>query len=53
MKTIEELKESICAECDPDLIVELLDLSAAQLLDRFEDVLEERRHIFRDFENDE
>ena len=51
--TLEELKELITARCDPDEVVELLDISTEDLLEYFEDKLIEHRHKFKDLENDE
>lgn len=42
MLTIQEIKERMLATQDPDDILELLDISAEELLDRFEDKIEER-----------
>lgn len=46
--TIEELKLRIVDNYDPDVVLELLDLSTEQLLDRFEDILEQRKNKFKD-----
>ena len=52
MLTLEELKERVAVSIDPDLLVELLDLSSEDILDRFEDILEQRRYKFEDYEHD-
>jgi hypothetical protein len=39
--TIEELKEKLLQQYDADILVELLDLSAEELLERFTDRVEE------------
>lgn len=48
MITIPELKLRIIDNYDPDLVVELLDLSTEDILDRFEDILFIRQHKFQD-----
>ena len=44
--TPRELKERVILNYDPDEVVELLDLSTEDILDRFEDILWERKHKF-------
>ena len=40
--TIEELKELLKDRVDPDLLVEELNLSTEEIVDRFEDKIEEK-----------
>ena len=42
MLTLQELKDRIAYRKDPDDLVEMLDISSQQLVDRFEDAIEER-----------
>lgn len=42
MLTIQDIKDRMLATQDPDDILELLDISAEELLDRFEDKIEEK-----------
>lgn len=42
MITLEELKEKLKEQVDPDLLVEELNLSTEDLVDRFEDKIEAR-----------
>lgn len=51
--TLEELKKRILAECDPDEVVEELDISTEDLIEAFEDRLEDRKFRFLEFEDDE
>lgn len=46
--TQQDLKELIVENYDPDIVIELLDLSTEALLDRFEDVMWDRRYQFSD-----
>jgi len=46
--TQQDLKELIVENYDPDVVIELLDLSTETLLDRFEDVMWDRRYQFSD-----
>ena len=46
--TQQDLKELIVENYDPDVVIELLDLSTETLLDRFEDVMWDRRYQFGD-----
>lgn len=49
MKTFEERKEDVLRTMDPDLICEVLQIEAEELLDRFED----RLMLFFEREDDE
>lgn len=51
--TLSELKERILQTYDPDDVLFALELSTSDLLDRFEDKLEERRYQFKDLEEDD
>jgi len=51
--TQQDLKELIIENYDPDIVIELLDLSTEDLLDRFEDVMWTRRQQFSDLFDDE
>lgn len=53
MLMIEELKERIIERVDPDLFVELLDITTAQLCEVFHDRVEEKRNVFIDLEIEE
>ena len=44
--TLEELKERLVAQYDPDEIVELLDLSTEQIVEAFEDLVIKYRYKF-------
>lgn len=46
MLTLEELKERIVAQYDPDLIVEILEISTEELLENFENKLLDKRDKF-------
>lgn len=48
MKTLPELKEYIIGNFDPDLVVEILEITTEELLDNFEDKFWERRHKFEE-----
>ena len=48
--TVEELKEKIADNYDPDLIVEVLQITTEELLDAFEDRLRDNRNKFIDLE---
>ena len=50
--TLEELKEKLLEECDPDEIVEQLDLSTEDLLEAFTDRLEEKSYRFKEFDDE-
>lgn len=50
--TFQEIKEKLGRE-DPSYLLELLDISAEELLDRFEDHIEERFDILHDFVSEE
>lgn len=53
MRTLEEIKEAIASEYDPDLVVEVLEISTQELLDCFEEKLLEKLHKFEIEEFDE
>jgi hypothetical protein len=54
MITFYELKDKLLQTKDPDELVELLDISSEELLDKFEDKIEERRAgLCKEFENEE
>jgi hypothetical protein len=54
MLTLEEIKEHILKVYDPDDLLESLQISAEELLDRFEDKLINRLHEFEeDLEEEE
>lgn len=40
--TLEDLKEQLKERVDPDLLLEELDISTEELVDRFEDKIEQR-----------
>lgn len=46
VKTLPELKEFIIDNYDPDLVVEILEISTEELLNNFEDKLWDKRHKF-------
>lgn len=48
MLTLEEIKEHILKVYDPDDLLESLQISAEELLDRFEDKLINRLHQFEE-----
>lgn len=48
MLTLEEIKEHILKVYDPDDLLESLQISAEELLDRFEDKLINRLHEFEE-----
>ncbi|MDC0529229.1 hypothetical protein OAO19_03060 [Gammaproteobacteria bacterium] len=50
--TLEELKEKLLKECDPDEIVEQLDLSTEDLLEAFTDRLDEKSYRFQEFDEE-
>lgn len=50
--TLEELKERIVDNIDPDLLVEILNVPTTQLVDRLEDLIEENRDKFADLEDE-
>jgi hypothetical protein len=52
--TLEEIKEKINAEYDPDLIIEVLEITTEELLDNFEDKLIDNLYKFDlDIEGDD
>ena len=51
--TIEELKEKILAEYDPDDLLSQLEISSEELLDAFEDRLIDKAYRFEEFDLDE
>tara|TARA_R100001530_G_C4278361_1_gene144937 strand:+ start:87 stop:284 length:198 start_codon:yes stop_codon:yes gene_type:complete len=51
--TLKELMEMILFRLDPDELIERLDLSTEEIVERFHDKIAERRHRFEDFEEDE
>lgn len=54
MTTFPELKEWLIKTFDPDELVELLDISSEQLIDRFEDKVEERfERLSKDLEGEQ
>lgn len=54
MTTFPELKEWLIHTFDPDELVELLDISSEQLLDRFEDKVEEHfERLSEEFESNQ
>ena len=53
-RTVEELGELLKERVDPDTLLELLDLSTERLVDRFMDIVEERRELVEGYlEEDE
>lgn len=51
--TLEELKEKLLALYDPDDLLELLEVTSEDLLDRFEDLLINRMdYLEKELEND-
>ena len=50
---MKELMECILFRLDPDELLDRLDLTTQDLVERFHDKIEERRHRFQDFEEDE
>jgi adenylate kinase family enzyme len=46
--TMEEIKERLLQRYDPEDLVEALDLSSTELLDRFEDKLINRLDVFEE-----
>lgn len=53
MNTIEELKEKIVDNYDPDELVELLDIGIVELVECLHDVIEDNRHRFEEPDEDE
>lgn len=54
MFTVAELKDKLLATKDPDDLLELLGISSEELLDRFEDRIDERAgRISKEFEEEE
>jgi hypothetical protein len=49
--TLEEIKEKIILEYDPDLIIEVLEITTEELLDSFEDKLVDNLYKFDVDEN--
>ena len=53
MLTFEEIKEKL-KQYDPSLLLEILDISSDELVERFEDKIEEREDYFsKDLEDEE
>lgn len=50
--TIEELKEKLATECDPDELVEQLELSTSDLLDAFTDRVIDNAYKFEEFHDE-
>ena len=50
MLTVEELKQVLADEMDPDLLVEILEITTEELTEAFTDKLIENRYKFRDYE---
>ena len=50
--TIEELKEKLVAEYDPDDILSELEISTEELLDAFEDKLIDKSFRFEEFDEE-
>ena len=50
--TIEELKEKLIAEYDPDDILSELEISTEELLDAFEDKLIDKSFRFEEFDSE-
>lgn len=46
--TLEELKARIAQTYDPDLVVEQLEITTEELLDKFEEKLEQYKFKFKD-----
>ena len=44
--TLEEIKENITTEYDPDLLIEVLEITTEELLDTFEDKLIDNLYKF-------
>ena len=53
MLTPQELAERVAERYDPDLLVEILDLSSKQILDAFMDEFIEKREKFNDLDEHE
>lgn len=51
--TLEELKEKIVDNIDPDLLVEILNVPTSTLVERLEDLIEEKREQFADLEDED
>lgn len=51
--TLEELKEKIVDNIDPDLLVEILNVPTVVLVDKLEDLIIEGRDKFEDLEEDD
>lgn len=50
--TLEELKEKIADNYDPDLVLEALQITTEDLVEAFEDKVIENRHKFKDLEEE-
>lgn len=50
--TIDEISDILKERVDPDLLIELLDLSTEDIVDRFPDVIEDRRHSLLEYIDD-
>ncbi len=48
MLTLTELKDRIIQEYDPDLLVEVLEITSEELLERFEDKVLENIELFEE-----
>lgn len=50
--TVEELKERVVETYDPELVVDVLQITTQELVDAFEDKLIDNRIKFKDLEED-
>ena len=50
--TTEELKQKVILEFDPDDILDALEISSEDLLDRFEDRLIDKAYKFMEFDDE-
>jgi hypothetical protein len=48
MLTLSELKEQVIARYDPDLVVEILEITTEELLDAFEEKFKEKLYKFQE-----
>lgn len=48
--SLDVLKARIADAYDYDYIIDMLDISVEMILDAFEDLLEDRRHLFEELE---
>lgn len=54
MLTIPELARLLALNCDPDELLQILDISAEEICDRFQDKIEEQyEELIQDFEEQE